>query len=71
MARKGETINVTGIIMAQTAKAIKFHSDFMDEEVWLPRSQIVVTFEDETQIGNNARASVQVPVWLVEKNGIK
>lgn len=71
MARRDEKVTITGAIIAQTAKAVKFQSDFMDEEVWLPKSQIVVEIDEAADKETNIRASIQVPVWLADKNGIE
>jgi hypothetical protein len=71
MARRDDKITINGVIMGQTAKAIRFHSDFMDLEVWLPKSQITITIEEGAESEAGIRASVQIPVWLADKNGIE
>lgn len=71
MARRDEKVTLNGVIMAQTAKAIKFHSDFMELEVWLPKSQITITIEEDAESEAGIRATVQVPMWLADKNGLE
>jgi len=69
---KKDTVTLNGVVKHMTAKAILFHSDFMKDEVWLPKSQITVESEDgseEYKIGG--RVYVKVPEWLADKNGLE
>lgn len=69
MSRFGEPemIVLNGRIEAQTKKAILFVCDWKEGEIWLPKSQIRYTREEE---GSN-RAEVLVPDWLARKNDLE
>ena len=71
MASRDEKVTINGVITVQTAKAVKFHSDFMEEEVWLPKSQIIVNIDSSSESEAGVRASIQIPLWLADKNGIE
>lgn len=60
-----ETEMLSGWIETRTPRAILFHSDLMEEAVWIPTSQIV----REEEIGGGAnRYEIHVKSWLVQKN---
>lgn len=68
---KNDTVTLNGVVKHMTAKAILFQSDFMPEEVWLPKSQIKIEAEDgsDSILGN--RVFIKVPTWLADKNGLE
>jgi hypothetical protein len=72
MSRKDDDkVTLNGTVKFQTARAVLFHSDFMDEEVWLPKSQIIVQIEEGREGQANVRAEVTVPGWLADKNKLE
>lgn len=59
---------LSGWVEVRTARAILFHSDFMEsgQPIWLPLSQIL---KEEELSGDINRWEVEVKSWLVQKNG--
>jgi hypothetical protein len=70
--RKQDTVTLNGFIKHITAKAVLFQSDFMTDEVWLPKSQIKVESEEgDEDYKLGSRVFIKVPEWLADKNGLK
>ena len=61
---------LNGQIEAATGKAYLFKSDYMTETVWLPKSQVEVSWEDPNARDFPKRAEVKVAGWLIRKNDL-
>jgi hypothetical protein len=57
---------LSGWVETRTPRAVLLHSDFMEEPIWIPLSQ--VTAQEEIS-GNINRWEFYVKGWLVQKNG--
>lgn len=65
-SREEKMIQFTGVIQQDrcTSKAILFQSDYMDEPIWVPRSQC----EIEPDGDEPGRCILHINEWLVNKN---
>jgi hypothetical protein len=59
---------LSGWVEFETAKAVLFHSDFMEQEegIWLPLSQVL---DQEVTDADLNRREIVVKYWLIQKNG--
>lgn len=68
MADMLELVPVSGVLLAETAKAIKVDTEFADR-IWLPKSQIrncCIDLDDAMQyVGEEIY--FDIPFWLAEK----
>lgn len=53
---------MNGAVLRQTEKALLFQETGSEDEIWFPKSQVVVTD------GGGGYDQIQVPAWLVEDN---
>ena len=60
MNRDDEQISFDGEIVHRTDKAVLFHVDLIDEEIWFPLSQIEIATSGD---------SILVPRWLAKAKG--
>jgi hypothetical protein len=64
---EGNTVHLlSGWVETRTARAVLLHSDFMEEPIWLPLSQVV---EERELSGDINRWELVVRFWLIQKNG--
>lgn len=64
--KNDEWVEFEGVIEQPTAKAVLFRADNWDEAYWIPRSQMEIVKEEETDDGK--RFTLHIKKWLVEKN---
>lgn len=65
MPKPQEIFSVEGIVLAQTAKAIKVEID--DEEMWLPRSQMF----DLDELPESGPAKIKMSAWIAKEKGLR
>lgn len=69
MPRRGdELIEFQGRVEASTGKAWKFKSDFMDEAIWVPKSQSEWEPDDDS---DEPTGTMKIKEWFVDKNSIE
>ena len=61
MAGNSNIEDVVGEIVAETDKAILFHTGIKEKAVWLPKSQIEI-YRDEPMLGV---VTISAPEWLL------
>jgi len=59
-------VEFCGYIEAETARAWLFRAHFWDEPTWLPKSQVTIRRDLDTD-----EVSVVLPHWLCVKNSFK
>jgi hypothetical protein len=65
--KSNEYGELQGVVQHSTPKAWLFLSDFMEDPVWIPRSQ--ATFEPDTSSSEEGRGTMKIKQWLIDKNG--
>lgn len=65
--KNDEMIEFEGTIEASSAKAVLFLADQWTEAAWIPRSQMDIVKEEQTDSGK--RFTLHIKKWIVEKNG--
>lgn len=73
MSKMEEIFQAEGKIIAGTLKSVKFDFDAVDEEIWIPLSQIHDSEElfDQQGLRIGAQVTVKMTAWIAKKVGLR